>query len=1079
MTRFRSSDMSTKGTPNHISDYVTLSQELREGSGTIKGQIRLYDVDSDKETLESDASRFFQRTLLTQGLEDSFKRLRDTLNGEDTDRIHEMYGPYGTGKSHQMVALYHAFANPRIVGDWAEGRIEGLGDALPDSATPIVVSLQKSQSDYLWEPFFAALDYEPDEDEFEDGGYPPIDMLQEAIGDRTVAFLVDELEDWFGSLEGRRKSANKGFLQALLETTSRPETELFAIVSVLREGSEVHDILSRQETVPVNMSNQVDIRDVLRHRLVGEVTDEAGIRTLVEQYIETYAETDYIDLPEGLREDMLHTYPFHPELIDALKTRYFAETESGATRGMLFLFARLLKDKYEETDLLTHATVDAVEYNDELTRINVEHARPDRCYDDITERLADANIDNGRGILSTVLIYSLTPGLDEGATKGDIIQGTYHQGDRVNDIIVDLERLQGEVYHLWETDERYVIREDENPRSLVRNAARDIPDEDAMELLGETVESIFGGSTHEVGFSKDLGSVPDSQNIKLVVRNEPWDAESVGEVIKNQPAGRQWRNSLVFIQPSNDKKISPSDQQDKFLGKAKEVLGAEIRKDDPNLSEDIREQINELLGDYKDELHSRLVGAYGEVIDGNDLLNEFGYAAATPLKNVVAEEPLLDHHNIARSMEADPFDIQQSIWEVVQDRLDTRSSTTIEDLYENFLQNPTMPIPGDIGVVVNAAENELEDKPVLAHDGSEFKPQLRNLTRDTELILESSVDSWGVDDVEEEIRRRFSGGTTEVDVGDFELELMQDIEIRIDGDPHDAVMRAVGRLAAEDKYVLVSGTEIIDKARSDATLRDVSNVTEIGTEEVRSRIEDVLEASGEADTGQVLTAIRGDSDIYLPKENTDTSFRAAVTELLSDGHKIKENWSFIGTLGDRDPTKVVVVPWVSEDSEAQILEDIGEMEEDRDFDIDELQSKVVPDESEYAIRHFLLANLGEDEPAYVVGATGATDPAEWFPGAGFKTYGTGGETFDYSGHSVSELRDEWLENDITGSVSYGSISYTTTDGTGGPGVLETIGLSKVHVDLQLELGQSHDAVTTMFEDFPESAEDIDVLIEFE
>jgi hypothetical protein len=80
---------------------------------------------------------------------------------------------------------------------------------------------------------------------------------------------------------------------------------------------------------------------------------------------------------------------------------------------------------------------------------------------------------------------------------------------------------------------------------------------------------------------------------------------------------------------------------------------------------------------------------------------------------------------------------------------------------------------------------------------------------------------------------------------------------------------------------------------------------------------------------------------------------------------------------------------------------------------------------------------------------------------------------------VSELRDEWLESDVTGSVSYGSISYTTTDGTGGPDAFGEIGLSKVHVDVQLEVGQSHDAVTSMFEAFPESAGDIDVMIEFE
>ena len=102
--------MSTEGTlDTEIDDVLTLSQELTEGDGLIKGQIRLYDVDSDEDTLESDARRFFERTLLTGGLEDSLKRLRDTLQGEDNTRIHEMYGPYGTGKSHQMVAMYHCF----------------------------------------------------------------------------------------------------------------------------------------------------------------------------------------------------------------------------------------------------------------------------------------------------------------------------------------------------------------------------------------------------------------------------------------------------------------------------------------------------------------------------------------------------------------------------------------------------------------------------------------------------------------------------------------------------------------------------------------------------------------------------------------------------------------------------------------------------------------------------------------------------------------------------------------------------------------------------------------------------------
>ncbi|MFC6875279.1 DUF499 domain-containing protein [Halobellus marinus] len=1064
-----------------IDETLTLSRELTEGDSLVKGQIRLYDVESDAGTLESDAERFFDRTLLTEGLEDSLKRLRDTLEGEDNIRIHEMYGPYGTGKSHQMVAMYHCFDSPGMVEEWADGRIEGLDGTLPRDAVPIVVSLQKEQYEYLWEPLFEALDYDLDESEYEDGGYPDIDTITDAVGDRTVAFLVDELEDWFGSLEGRRKSANKGFLQALLEATSR--TNLFAIISVLREGSDVHDILSRQERVEVNMSNQVDIREVLRHRLVepGSI-DQSKMRDLVDEYIEAYAETDYVDLPDGLRDEMYETYPFHPELIDALKTRYFAETESGATRGMLYLFAKVLVDRHQQTDLITHGEVDAVEYNDELTRINVEHARPDRCYDDIVERLTDADIDYGRDILSTVLIYSLTPGLDEGATTSDIVVGTFHAGDRVNDIIVDLERLQGEVYHLWQSDDRFVIREDENPRSLIRNAARDVEPGEAIELIGDTVERLFGSNAYAVGFNEDgeLESVPDSQNVKVVVKNGPWDADSVAEIIKNQPAGRQWRNTLVFVQPKNGKTISTTSQQEKFLSKAREVIGARLREDDQNLSEEIREDIAELKGEYEDDLLDRLEGAYGEVIDGDDLLNEFEYAAEMTLENFVAAEDELDAGNIAAAAEADPFDLQRHAWDIVRDRLDSRSETSVEDIYEQFLMDPTYPIPGSVGAVANAVEDGLDDKPVLAHDGSQFSDDLRNLDRDTTLVLKDDVEQWSVDEITTALQREFSGETTEVDIGSFERDISTRTDVwLVDDDPHDAIMRAVGRLANEDHYVLVSGNEIVSKARSDAKLRDVSDAQTIGATEVGERIRETIDAAGEADTSQVLTTIRNDTEVYLPQDDTKSAFHGAVNTLLSEEYKLKTDSDYVGSLGKRHPTTVTVVPMIPDDVGERILEYIRGLDEEETFQVGDIKKECAPDHDEDAVKHFLLDHLGESDPHYIVHSTRSEDLDDWFPGAGF-LIPPGGWTFEYQGDDPAELREEWQDSHESGTVTFGSISFNTDGGGGAPGALQAVAeFQKSHTDLKLEHGQSHETIADVLENIPESANGIDITIQFQ
>lgn len=1076
--------MSTKGAfDTTIDDVLTLSQELTEGDGLIKEQIRLYDVDSDTDTLESDARRFFGRTLLTDGLEDSLKRLRDTLQGGDTTRIHEMYGPYGTGKSHQMVAMYHCFKSPDIVADWTDGHIDGIGEALPDDALPLVVSLQKEQYEYLWEPLFEQLDYEPDEVEYDEGGYPTIDIIQDAVGDRTVAFFMDELEDWFGSLGGRRKDANRGFLQALLETTSHPDTELFAIISVLREGSDVHDILSRQQRIEVNMSKQVDIQDVLRHRLVDSIDDRSAMRTLIDQYIEAYADTDYVDLPDGLREEMDDTYPFHPTLIDSLKTRYFAETESGATRGMLYLFAKVLVDQYQETDLITHGEVDAVEYNDELGRINVEHSRPNRCYEDVRERLADAGITYGRPILSTVLIHSLTPGLAEGATTSDIVIGTYHADDRINDIIVDLERLQGEVYHLWRFDNRYVIREDENPRSLVKNAARDVEDGDAMDRIGTTVRTLFGSSAHAVGFNGtgDPERVPDSQDIKTVVKNGPWDEDSVAEVIKNQPAGRQWRNTLVFVQPKNEKTISPSSQQEKFLGKAKEVIGAEIHKDDANLAEEIRDEIETLHDEYEDDLRNRLERAYGEIIDGDDLLNEFSYAAEMSLENFVATEPILNASNIGAAVAADPFDLQRHVEGIVRDRLDNRSETSINDIYEQFLMDPTHPIPGGVQAVVNAVENGLEDEPVLAHDSTGFTKDLRDLDQDSILVLESDVETWSTDEIESELRSRFGAGTKELDLGRFELDLRQRTDVWIfDQKPEDAVKMAAGRLANEGHYVLISGSEILDTVRNDATLRDISDAETIGKNELRNRIEETIESASQADTDQVLAAVRDETDVYLPPDDTDSAVRGAVSTLLSEGYKLKTEGEYVSTLGARDPTAISIAPMVPDDVGERILRHVRELDEEETFGAQSIQSECAVNHSEFAVRHFLLANLETDDPQYVVKTTGSENPEDWSPGAGFRIPPAEGWTFEYHGDHPAEMRYEWQTSHEPGSISYGTLSFNTDGDGAAPGMLQDVAaFQQTHTNLQLELGQSHEIVADMLENIPESATSIDIVIQFE
>lgn len=1078
----------SKGTLSKtVGDVLEPSRELFEGDELIKGQIRLYDVEADDDSLEADARRFFDRTLMTEGLKDSLQLLRDARIGNGASHIHEFYGPYGTGKSHQMVAMYHALNSPDIVAEWADGRIDNLEKGLPSNAIPIVVSLQMDSDtyDYLWEPFFAALDYELDEDEFEEGGYPGINTIERAVADDTVAFFADELEDWFESLSGKREAANRGFLQALLEATSR--TELFVFASTLREESEVHKILNREDRVEVNMSNQVDIQDVLRHRLIepGSI-DTSAVSEIVDDYISTYAETDHVDLPAGLREDMEQTYPFHPELISTLKTRYYADVESGATRGMLFLFAKVLVDAYEQTNLITHGDVDAVTYNDELTRINTEHQRSNKAYDDIEERLADGDITYGRRIMSTVLLYSLTPGLAEGATRSDIIMGTYRTGDRVNDITVDLERLQGEVYHLWEQDgDNYVIREAENPRSLIKNAARNVSDEEAMAELGDEVESLFGSGAYTVGFEDgDHGSVADNETIKVVISNREWEFDDIQRVIKNEGDGRRWRNTLVFVQPKNGRTITPGGQVMGPITKMRQVLGAERILDDDSREEEIKEKVREEQAEDREGLTKLLRQNYGEALDIDDVLNNFEGRANMELSSFVMDGPVYDARNIADQAAADQFDLQNKIWTVAQDLFERKDVVSVDDLYEAFLRDPSLPIPQNKQDIVAAVRRSLADKPVLAHRTDEgFLDNIENATQDTSLILEDPVSDLTVDDVIEQLERELAKDPS-VDVGSFELDLLKRTDVRLVGDdPHDVVMTAVARLAREDRYVLVSDTEIVDKPRSNVELRDIADADSVEVTDIIDAIKDRISKNGEAATSDVLRDIRRDTDRYLAADQTADTFQSAIKQLTADDYALRTNGEYTDTLGKRDALEVTVIPTLSDGDEARLLDYITDKEEKDTFNLSEAQQAVVPGASEAAVQTYLLRNLGEDsDPKLVIASNGSDDPSDYFPGAGFRVPAERGWDVTDTFTDPAALRDafaEAVEENDGGTLTRGRVSFNTRGELLASSLDQAAAYDEQYVELTLEAGQSHEKLERLFERLPDDASEINVLAEFE
>nr|WP_233710727.1 DUF499 domain-containing protein [Natronococcus pandeyae] len=976
-----------------------------------------------------------------------------------------------------MVALYHCFANPHAASAWADGEIEGVADSLPEDAVPVTVAMQNEQYEYLWEPLFEALEYEPDT--YESGGYPDMKTIEKAVGDKTVAFIVDELEDWFDTLSGDRKSANKGFLQALLESTALSDLELYTIVSVLREESEVHEILNREQAVEVNMNNQVDKREVLRHRLIDSV-DESAAREIVNGYYDAYDKAEgHVDVPDGLLSEMHDLYPFHPVLLDALETRYYADDDNQNTRGMIYLFSKVLLEMRDKTDLITHGDIDAIEFEDELAKINYE--RLNAATSDIKSRIDENEVPYGRRILNTILLYSLKPSEGEGADTSEIVMGTYETGSLISDVVLNLERLHGVAWHLHKLNGKYAIRDRQNPNALIRNAAVDVSERSAKAEIADIVGEIFGSSACPVGFrTDDIQNVPDDRDIKVVVKDSQWTQDEVKRVITNDGRGREWRNTLVFVQPSGKKAIESGTR---YIDKARYIEGARQVLADDSLDDEIRESIRDMKAQEENELREELQLLYGETIDGNDLLNEFDLAAPMDLDVFVGDNDELNAANIADAAAADPFDLRSHVWTIAEDLLDRKGEISIESVYEEFLRTPELPIPGSANDVLNATVEGVQDKPVLARDSGGFRNDLSGSSLDTMLIRKGAVKTWDVDDVEQELRQRFGSGTTAIDIGDFELELLEDGEVWIDGDSHDVVMRAIGRLGHEDQYVIIRGNEILEKPQSDATLRDISGAAEVGATQLSEQIKTKIDQDGYAPLETIIGEIRADEAVFLPPDETESAAREAVNDFLVDEYVLEAGGRYLETLGDRDPTTVKLVPTVSDRIGTKILEYIGDLEAGSQFTVNKICDRFDSTVTEDMVETFLLQNLGrEDDPTYVVGPTGSDDPADWVPGYPFRVpdSGSDGWRFEFTGDDVAELRRKWRDEKQGGAIDYGDVTFMLPDKKGVPGTLQgTAEVERTQVNLTLRSGQEYTRVQDLFERMPDGASSLKIEISFE
>ena len=518
----------------------------------IRGHILFKDLISPLDSMEKDTDWLLSHTFPTTVLQAILREIQAKLAGKSATGTFLLEGGLGSGKSHLLTFLYHLFNTPGKASDWLDRN--GLDSSLtiPEQATVVPLPLLEFPDQPLWRLMFERLG-RPDLIPDKTTTAPTSGSIRQALGERPVVLLIDEIVGWYGALPSELKVATRNFLQNLAEETQR-RSDVFLFVSILSglaaEESDANALKSRL-TRPAFYSEPLTRRDdrlrIVFFRLFEGEVNRAGAEPIMERYLSAYSDLrdqrgfdwDLADMRARLRE----SYPFHPNLLDVVCDRYATLPQTQAARGALGLLAELVVQEQNRVDLLLPADVSPDAYFEWLSRVNLKLT--ERVLADIESLARDEDATVKEGILRTAFLYSLGEVKQPGATDAEIFLGTVRP-DQVSALDVDgaLRDMTATVEHLHHEDGRWIVKLEENIDALVYRQALRVEAEEMQEIAKEAVKAQLKGLAYSV-YVYPPDTIPDTPSFKIAVFLE---RHTNGE-LETFFVGRRFQNALLVIMP--------------------------------------------------------------------------------------------------------------------------------------------------------------------------------------------------------------------------------------------------------------------------------------------------------------------------------------------------------------------------------------------------------------------------------------------------------------------------------------------------------------------------------------------------
>ena len=639
---------------------------------------KLWDVHNKRGSEEYlDSGMFFEKTYLTGNLQKILDSVKDRLDGKGGGHFRSISTPFGGGKTHTLIALYHKCA------EWNAKPVVLVGNEMdPNSQT--VWGLIEEQLTGKVEKLAGNVSH---------GGQALRDVLE--TQSQPILILIDELLHYVNRADGVKVEQSTlatqtiGFVQELSEAVSSLPN-VCVVVTLPSSANEQLDsersaeLYEKLQKVAgrtkdaITPVSETDIPRIIRQRLFSSTDDE--IRDRSEKIVNDFANycEDEGILPEGMqksqyREEFFKSYPFLPQVVDVLYKRWGTITKFQRTRGVLRLLS-LVVNSLATSDKEFIGLGDIDLSNNEIRQELVEYLDTQFhsvVSKDITgsssgaskanQSVADQYRGKQLGIRAATAIFmyshSGTTGIN-GATESEIKRATCTRGIPSALISEVLNLFRNQLFYLNVVNEKYLFTKESNILQIKYDTMENIK---ASEI-DDAEKTII---RKNVGKNPDLRTtlwpsgpkaVENSRSLKLVImkENDMDLIRSIYESIGESP--RVYRNNIFFLAPSDG-------ERGKFLSSLKSKIAWEKIRDDSQIS---------LKEDQKKALAADLAKE-NERLD--DLVKEYYGTLYIPEK----EGPSKHHLNI-------PLGASKGMDEIVYDNL-VEDSQINPEIGALFLKN--------------------------------------------------------------------------------------------------------------------------------------------------------------------------------------------------------------------------------------------------------------------------------------------------------------------------------------------------------------------------------------------------------